>query len=152
EDGKPTQARRRLNVAIQRYEALAITETSEPHWRAVLADAWALAAEADYLRGAKDDARAAMDKALQARLKLASDHGEAWSLAGTWRVRAALLAAIDDPIGATESLMHARLLAQRLYTDAHGSEPQARFLVHTMLQQADHALRSGDVEPAREAA
>ncbi len=152
DDGKPTQARRRLNAAIQRYEALAITETGEPHWRAVLADAWALAAEADYLRGAKDEARVAMDKALQARLKLASDHGEAWSLAGTWRVRAALLAAIDDPRGAAEALEHARLVAERLYADAHGGEPQARFLVHTMLDQADQALRRREIELPREAA
>jgi tetratricopeptide (TPR) repeat protein len=152
DDGKPTQARRRLNTAIQRYEALAITETSEPHWRAVLADAWALAAEADYLRGAKDEARAAIDKSLQARLKLASEHGEAWSLAGTWRVRAALLAAIDDPAGAAESLMHARLLAQRLYAQSHGGEAQARFLAHTMLDQADHALRRGEIELAKDAA
>jgi tetratricopeptide (TPR) repeat protein len=152
DDGKPTQARRRLNTAIQRYEALAITETSEPHWRAVLGDAWALAAEADYLRGAKDEARGAMDKSLQARLKLASDHGEAWSLAGAWRVRAALLAAIDDGAGATESLLHARLLAQRLYARSHGGEAQARFLAHTMLDQADHALRLRDIELAKDAA
>src|SRR5262249_30235853 len=57
DDGKPTQARRRLNAAIQRYEALVITESGEPHWRGVLADAWVMAAEADYLRGAKTDAR-----------------------------------------------------------------------------------------------
>ncbi|MBS0385052.1 MAG: hypothetical protein JSS00_06860 [Proteobacteria bacterium] len=152
DNGNPNQARRRLNAAIQRYEALAITETDEPHWRAVLADAWALAAEADYLRAARGEARAAMDKALQARLKLASDHGEAWSLAGTWRVRAALLSAIDEPTGATESLQHARLLAERLYSQSHGSEPQARFLVHTMLDQADHALRGRDIDLARDAA
>ncbi len=152
DDEKPTQARRRLNAAIQRYEALVITETREPHWRAVLSDAWAMAAEADYLRGAKTEAREAMDKALQARLKLASDHGEAWALAGTWRVRAALLATIDDPKGAAESLMQARLLAERLYTQSHGSEPQARFLTHTMLDQADHALRCREIELARDAA
>src|SRR6185312_11190098 len=105
-----------------------------------------------YLRGAKDEARAAMDKSLQARLRLASEHGEEWSLAGAWRVRAALLAAIDDSAGAAESLMHARLLAERLYADAHGAEAQARFLVHTMLDQADHALRRGEIELAREAA
>jgi tetratricopeptide (TPR) repeat protein len=62
DEAKPTLARRRLNAAIQRYEALAVMESSEPHWRAVLADAWAMAAEADYLRGAKTDAREAMDK------------------------------------------------------------------------------------------
>jgi len=152
DDGNANSARRRLNVAIQRYEALAITETAEPHWRAVLADAWALAAEADYARGAKPDARAAMDKALQARLGLASQYGEAWALAGTWRVRAALLAAIDDPSGASESLAQARILSERLYAAAHGSEMQARFLVHTMLDQADHALRERDLQTARDAA
>jgi hypothetical protein len=152
DSGNANSARRRLNAAIQRYEALAITETLEPHWRAVLADAWALAAEADYVRGAKADARAAMDKALQARLNLASQHGEAWALAGTWRVRAALLAAIDDPGGAAGSLTQARILAERLYAAAHGGEMQARFLVHTMLDQADHGLRERDVETAREAA
>lgn len=152
DSGNANSARRRLNAAIQRYEALAITETAEPHWRAVLADAWALAAEADYVRGANADARAAMDKALQARLGLASQYGEAWALAGTWRVRAALLAAIDDSNGATESLAQARILAERLYASAHGGEMQARFLVHTMLDQADHSLRDGDVVNAREAA
>lgn len=152
DNGNANSARRRLNAAIQRYEALAITEALEPHWRAVLADAWALAAEADYVRGAKPDARSAMDKALQARLGLASQYGEAWALAGTWRVRAALLAAIDDAGGAAESLAQARVIAERLYAAAHGSEPQARFLVHTMLDQADHALRERDVATARDAA
>ncbi|MBI3437708.1 MAG: hypothetical protein HY054_03475 [Proteobacteria bacterium] len=152
DNGNANSARRRLNAAIQRYEALAITETMEPHWRAVLADAWTLAAEADYVRGAKPDARAAIDKALQARLGLASHFGEAWALAGTWRVRAALLAAIDDPGSATESLAHARVIAERLYAAAHGSEPQARFLVHTMLDQADHALRGRDLITGRDAA
>lgn len=152
DNGAPTQARRRLNGAIQRYEALAITETNEPHWRAVLGDAWALAAEADYLRGAKDEARGAMDKSLQARLTLAAEHGEAWSLAGAWRVRGALLAAIGDGDGAAASLAHARLLAERLYAAAHGSEPHARFLAHTMLDQSDHALRRGDIDVARGAA
>ena len=48
---EPKSARRRAGEAIGRYEALAVTEKDEPHWRAVLADAWALAAEADYARG-----------------------------------------------------------------------------------------------------
>jgi hypothetical protein len=152
DSGNANSARRRLNAAIRRYEALAITETLEPHWRAVVADAWALAAEADYVRGAKPDARAAMDKALQARLSLASQHSETWALAGTWRVRAALLAAIDDPNGAAESLAQARILAERLYAASHGSEPQARFLAHTLLDQADHALRGRDAATAHDAA
>jgi tetratricopeptide (TPR) repeat protein len=88
---QPSSARRRFREAIGRYEALSVTETSEPHWRAVLSDAWALAAEADYARGAPDAARDAMDRSLQARLRLAArDPRESWALAGTWRVRAAL--------------------------------------------------------------
>ncbi|MEZ6022467.1 MAG: hypothetical protein R3C16_03405 [Hyphomonadaceae bacterium] len=146
---EPASARRRLAEAIGRYEALAITETDEPHWRAVLSDAWALAAEADYLRGAPAEARAAIDKALQARIKLATQRAdERWALAGTWRVRAALLAALDDNKGAADSLEQARILAERIA----GSEATLRFLVHTLLDQADHALRSGALETARRAA
>jgi tetratricopeptide (TPR) repeat protein len=151
--GEANSARRRLGEAIGRYEALAITEKDEPHWRAVLSDAWALAAEADYVRGARDEARAAMDKALQARIRLAANHsGEAWGLAGTWRVRAALCAAIEDTGAATESLEQARALAETLFVRAGGSDAAARFLVHTLLDQADHALRSSDINRAREAA
>lgn len=146
-------ARRRLNEAIGRYEALAITEKSEPHWRAVLADAWALAAEADYVRGAADSARDAMDKALQARLRLAAnDPGEAWALAGTWRLRAALRAAVGDADAAAESLVHARALAETLWTQSPGADAPGHFLLHTLLDQADHALRTGDLNQAREAA
>jgi tetratricopeptide (TPR) repeat protein len=152
DENQAASARRRLSAAIARYEALAITETEEPHWRAVLADAWGLAAEADYVRGARDDARAAMDKALQARLKLASERGETWALAGTWRLRAALLAAVDDHAAAAESLAQARALAERLCADPEGGEPQLRFLVHTLLEQADQALRRGAPEAVRDAA
>lgn len=145
-------ARRRLNEAIGRYEALAITETDEPHWRAVLADAWALAAEADYVRGAPDAARNAMDKALQARLRLAArDSSEAWALAGTWRLRAALRTAVGDTQAAAESLQQARALAETLRAQNLGDAP-VRFLLHTLLDQADHALRAGDLNQAREAA
>jgi tetratricopeptide (TPR) repeat protein len=152
DEGQGNSARRRLNEAIGRYEALAVTEPDEPHWRAVLSDAWALAAEADYVRGAKDEARSAMDKALQTRVRLATRHPqEAWALSGTWRLRAALRAALGDADAAAESLQHARKLAETLCAKSDGDAP-ARFLVHTLLDQADHALRTGDLNRAREAA
>jgi len=153
DDNQPASARRRLAEAIGRYEALAATEKEEPHWRAVLSDAWALAAEADYVRGAPEHARTAIDKALQARLRLAASHPEeAWALAGMWRVRAALLAALGDAGPAAESLQQARALAESLCSNAAGAEAPARFLVHTLLDQADHALRSGDLGLTRAAA
>ncbi len=146
-------ARRRCGEAIGRYEALAITESDEPHWRAVLADAWALAAEADYARGAADEARAAMDKALQARVRLAAKHpDEAWSLAGTWRLRATLRAALGDHDAAAESLLQARALAETLSLRSGGAEAPERFLQRILIDQADHALRCGDLNQAREAA
>jgi len=148
-----TSARRRFGEAIGRYEALAITEKEEPHWRAVLADTWALAAEADYVRGAPDAARAAMDKALQARIRLAANNpDEAWGLAGTWRLRAALRSALGDADAAAESLTQARQLAETLCTHAAGAEAPSRFMIRTLLDQADQALRSGDLNQAREAA
>jgi tetratricopeptide (TPR) repeat protein len=151
--GKANEARRHLSQAIPRYEALAVTESEEPHWRAVLADAWALAAEADYLRGDKNQARFSIDKAMQARVKLAAERPEEeWALAGTWRVRAALLTAIEDIEGATHSLAQARALAERLAAKAAGREAPARFLVHTLLDQADHALRRRALDTADDAA
>lgn len=153
DNDQPSTARRRFNEAIGRYEALAITEKQEPHWRAVLADAWALAAEADYARGAHNESREAMDKALQARVRLAANFPEeAWSLAGTWRLRAALRAALGDTDVAAESLAHARALAETLTLNAGGADAPARFLQRTLIDQADHALRSGDLNQAREAA
>ncbi len=81
---QPASARRRFREAIGRYEALSVTEKDEPHWRAVLSDAWALAAEADYARGAAEGAREAMDKSLQVRIRLAAnDPRESWALAGS---------------------------------------------------------------------
>lgn len=152
DEQQSASARRRFGEAIGRYEALAITERDEPHWRAALSDAWALAAEADYVRGAHDRAREAMDKALQARLRLAaSDPREAWALAGTWRVRGALRAALGDMNTAAESLAQARLLAEQLAAPPC-PDAAARFLVHTLLDQADHALRSNELNLAREAA
>ncbi len=153
DEGQAQSARRRLAEAIGRYEALAVTEKDEPHWRAVLSDAWALAAEADYVRGANDAARSAMDKALQARLRLAARYPqEAWALSGAWRLRAALRAALGDAEAAADSLQQARALAETLCAQSGNGGAQARFLVHTLLDQADHALRTGDINRAREAA
>lgn len=150
---QPASARRRFREAIGRYEALSVTETSEPHWRAVLSDAWALAAEADYARGAADAAREAMDKSLQVRLRLAAkDPRESWALAGTWRVRAALRAALGDNAAAADSMAQARALAEQLCAPDRFAQEPARFLVHTLLDQADHALRAGELHIAREAA
>src|SRR5262245_26854693 len=153
DDGQPASARRRCDEAIGRYEALAISEKEEPHWRAVLADAWALAAEADYVRGAPDKARAAMDKSLHARLRLAArDTEEAWGLAGAWRLRGALRAAMGDNEVAAQSLVQARALAEQLARQAGSAEGPNRFLVHTQVEQADHALRTGQFNLARDAA
>jgi tetratricopeptide (TPR) repeat protein len=153
DEGQANSARRRLAEAIGRYEALAVTEQDEPHWRAVLSDAWALAAEADYVRGAKEAARSAMDKALQARIRLAARYPqEAWPLCGTWRLRAALRAALGDADAAADSLRQARALAETLCAQSQDNDAPARFLVHTLLDQADHALRRGDLNCAREAA
>ncbi len=150
---QPASARRRIREAIGRYEALSVTETNEPHWRAVLSDAWALAAEADYARGDADAARDAMDKSLQVRLRLATkDPRETWALAGTWRMRAALRAALGDNAAASDSMAQARALAEQLCAPDRFAQEPARFLVHTLLDQADHALRVGELEVAREAA
>ena len=149
DEGASASARRRLGEAIGRYEALAVTEPDEPHWRAALSDAWALAAEAELGRGEASLARAAMDKALQARIRLAVRYpNEAWALAGLWRTRAALLAALNDASGASECLAQARALAEQL--SAEGGEAQSRFLIHTLLDQADHALRNGALPAARD--
>lgn len=150
---QPASSRRRLGEAIGRFEALAITEKHEPHWRAVLSDAWALAAEADYARGDYDAARAAMEKALQARLVLAARHdGEAWALAGVWRTRGALCAALGDNEAARVSFAHARNMAEQLHARAVGDEASARFLMRTLLESADHDLRTHQLNLAREAA
>jgi tetratricopeptide (TPR) repeat protein len=150
---QPASARRRLGEAIGRYEALAITEKHEPHWRAVLADAWALAAETDYVRGDANAARDAMERALQTRLVLAArSETEAWGLAGVWRVRGALRAALGDNDTATESFGQARAMAEKLCNRAGGNEDASRFLLRTLLAQADHALRMGQFNTAREAA
>lgn len=152
DEGQAASARRRLGEAIGRYEALAVTEKEEPHWRAMLADAWTLAAEAEYVRGAQDRAREAMDKSLQARLRLATrETSEAWALVGTWRIRGGLRAALGDQTAAAESFEQARMLAEQLAKPPCPRQA-TRFLVHTLLDQADHALRSGELNLAREAA
>lgn len=153
DDNQPASARRRLSEAIGRYEALAITEKDEPHWRAVIADAWTLAAEADFMRNAPDNAREAMDTALQARLRLAAHNlDESWALAGTWRIRAALRAALGDNDAAADSLTQARRLAETLLKRAADKSAAARFYVHTLLDQADHALRTQALADANDAA
>ncbi len=152
ERGAPASARRRVSEAIGRYEALAVTEKEEPRWRAALADAWTLAAEAEFARAAPESAREAMDKALQARLRLASRHPEeAWALAGTWRVRAALLAALGDSDAAADSHAQARALAAKLQAPKPAEAP-SRFYLHTLIDQADHALRAGELALALDAA
>lgn len=150
---QPTSARRRLIEAIGRYEALAVTEKDEPHWRAALADAWALVAEAEFARNADDDARQAMDKALQARLRLAArDPSEAWALAGVWRLRGALRSALGDVSAADDSFAQARALAEHLVKDSAEAPAPSRFLVHTLLDEADHALRMHSFARAQESA
>lgn len=150
---EPDSARRRFAQAIGRYEALILLEPKEPHWPGVLADSWALAAEADYVRGDAPAAREAMDKALSLRVKLANaDVNERWALAGLWRVRAALLAALEDDDGAAHALEHARALAERQCEEAQGFEAPARFLVSTLLEQCDHALRTSALAHAKESA
>lgn len=151
--GQPNSARRRAGEAIGRYEALAVTEKDEPHWRDMLARAWTLAAQAAFVAGAGAGARDAMDKALQARIGLAARHAdEAWPLAATWRVRAGLLAGLGDAADAEDSLNQAAALARRLHERAPDQDAPARFLVHTLLEQADHALQTGENARARDAA
>lgn len=151
--GEPNSARRRASEAIGRYEALAVTENQEPHWRDMIARAWSLAAEAAFATGAGAEAREAMDKALHARIGLAAANpDEAWELAGVWRVRAALLAALGDGHAAEDSLAQAAALAARLHQQAPDQEAPARFFVHTLLEQADHALASHANARARDVA
>jgi tetratricopeptide (TPR) repeat protein len=153
DDGQPASARRRLGEAIGRYEALSITETHEPHWRAVLSDSWGLAAQADLARGAHDAARDAMEKALQTRLVLAARHdGEAWALAGVWRQRGGLRAALGDHVEAAESFVQARRLCEQLCALDANAEGPARFLIRTLIDQADHALAANLLAVAHDAA
>lgn len=153
EEDKPASARRRLSEAVARYEALAVTEKSEPHWPEILAQAWALAAEAEFRRAAPEPARTAMDKALQLRLRLAAlGPSEEMSLAATWRTRAAMLSALGDDAGAAESIQHARLIAARIReADVH-NDALAQFLVNTLFEQCGYALKSGALATANDAA
>jgi hypothetical protein len=59
---------------------------------------------------------------------------------------------LGDAQAAAESLQQARALAETLCLQAADAEVASRFLVNTLLDQADHALRSGDLNRAREAA
>lgn len=153
DDHDAETAERRVHEAIGRYEALAVAEPHEPHWRAALADAWTVAAEAAFARGLSDAARDCVQKALTLRLKLAgADPAERWALAGVWRMRAGLLAALGETQGAVESLAQARALGERICAEARDAEEPARFLVQTLLEQADAAFAAGDLVLARDAA
>jgi hypothetical protein len=139
--------------ATGRYEALILHEPNEPHWRAALAEAWALAAEAAFRSRASNAAREAIDKALRLRLKLASaDPDERWALAGLWRTRAALLAALTDGAGAADSALQAVALCKSLHDEAPHDEAGARFSLHALLEQADLALAQGMLSTAEDAA
>jgi hypothetical protein len=63
-----------------------------------------------------------------------------------------LRAALGDAEAAAESLVQARALSEALMHRAGGAEAAVRFLVHTLVDQADHALRTGQLNLAREAA
>ena len=67
-------------------------------------------------------------------------------------MRAGLLAGLGDAAGAADSLIQAAALARRLHEHAPDQEAPARFLAHTLLEQADHALRTSDEARARDAA
>lgn len=149
----PSGARRRLNEAIGRYEALCIAEPGEAHWRAVLAEAQALMAEAAFALGDAAGARAAMDKALKLRVKLAAvDPEERWALAGLWRVRAALLTKLGAMDEARDGLAHAAASAKQLLAEAPSKEAATRFLAHTLLELSDLELAAENLEAARDAA
>jgi tetratricopeptide (TPR) repeat protein len=151
DDGKPTSARRRLGEAIGRYEALAITEKDEPHWLVMLSDAWALRAEAELKCDGPRSARDAIDKSLHAAIRLARlAPPEEWRVAAAFRVRGAVLAALEDD-AAAESFAHARTIVERLAA-ASANQNARRFLINTLLDQADHALRKGEAAVARDAA
>lgn len=88
-----------------------------------------------------------MDKSLQVRVRLAArDPRESWALAGTWR------AALGDNTAAADSMVQARALAEQLCASDRSAEAPAHFLVQTLLDQTDHALRAGELHVAREAA
>ena len=147
-------AHKHLAEAIGRYEALCVFEPGEPHWRAVLAEAQALGAETAFALGAREAARAAMDKALQLRVKLATvDPQERWALAALWRLRAALLEGLGDPHGGADCLLHAAALAKQLAAESGEANPAAtRFLAHTLFEQADLAMRHSLLQTAHAAA
>jgi hypothetical protein len=63
-----------------------------------------------------------------------------------------LLAALGEARGAADSLAQARALGEHFCAERPGEEAPARFLLHTTLDEADHALRNGDLDLARDAA
>lgn len=151
--GEAGAARQHISEAIGRYEALILAEPDEPHWRAVLADAWTLAAEASLSLGAPDNAVGAIDNALKLRLKLARhDPAERGALAAVWRLRGAMFGALGDSETATHSLSQAAALAKMLHDEAPRDAMTARFIVQTLLEQTDQALARGAIEIARDAA
>ncbi|MEJ0059438.1 MAG: hypothetical protein WDM79_07665 [Terricaulis sp.] len=153
DEGHAAPARLHTLEATGRYEALILLEPNEPHWRAALAEAWTLCAEAAFQSNAPDAAREAIDKALRLRLKLAdADPNEAWALAGLWRARAALLAALGDKSAAADSALQAVALCKRLHGEAPGDPAGARFLLHALLEQSDLALAQGALATAEDAA
>jgi hypothetical protein len=153
DEGEAAASYLHILEATGRYEALILREPDEPHWRAALAEAWILAAEAAFKRSAPDAAREAIDKALRLRVKLASaDPAESWALAGLWRTRAALLAALSDDAAAADSALQAVALSKHLHAAAPDDEAGARFLLHALLEQGDLAIVQGAHATAEEAA
>lgn len=149
EAGDAGDARMRLGEAIGRYEALAAVEKGEPHWRAMLAEAWTLAAEAALAENAANAAREAINKALQLRLKLArEDDHERWALAGVWRLRAGLAAALGEPGDARESIAQARALTETLRTEAPDSPARKRSMAQVLLEEAAIESKLGDMARA----
>jgi hypothetical protein len=59
---------------------------------------------------------------------------------------------LGDNTAAAESMQQARALAEQLCAPDRGADTPARFLVHTLLDQVDHALRAGELAIAHEAA
>jgi hypothetical protein len=149
ESGDAGDARVRLGEAIGRYEALAAVEKGEPHWRAMLAEAWTLAAEAALAENAAQAARDGIDKALQLRVNLArEDPNERWALAGAWRLRAGLAAALGEPGDARESIAQARALCEELRAEAPDSTARKRSMAQLLLEECAIETKLGDVARA----
>ena len=151
---KPTPRAAGFGEAIGRYEALAVTEKDEPHWRAVLSDAWALAAEADYVRGAPDAAR---ERDGQGAASAAAPGGEASARKLGARGHVARCARRCARRSATaqaaaESLQQARALAETI--DARRrtrKRRRASWSTRCSIKPITR-LRTGELNRAREAA